>query len=32
MKATPATASELDRQLGLNEDVLRIKLLRRDEK
>lgn len=32
MKATPATAGELDRQLGLNEDVLRIKLLRRDEK
>ena len=32
MKATPAPASELDRQLSLNEDVLRIKLLRRDEK
>ncbi|WP_298889960.1 30S ribosomal protein S6 [uncultured Serinicoccus sp.] len=26
----PATAKELDRQLGLNESVLRTKLLRRD--
>lgn len=30
MTAEPATAQELDRQLGLNESVLRIKLLRRD--
>ncbi|MDY5585556.1 MAG: 30S ribosomal protein S6 [Arcanobacterium sp.] len=28
MTATPATAQELDRQLGLNETVLRTKLLR----
>lgn len=28
MKATPATAQELDRQLGLNEVILRTKLLR----
>lgn len=28
MKATPATAQELDRQLGLNESILRTKLLR----
>ncbi len=28
MTATPATAQELDRQLGLNESVLRTKLLR----
>ena len=28
MKATPETAKELDRQLGLNEDILRTKLLR----
>lgn len=28
MKATPATAQELDRQLGLNEAILRTKLLR----
>lgn len=30
MTAEPATAAELDRQLGLNETVLRTKLLRRD--
>ena len=30
--ATPATAKELDRQLGLNESVLRTKLMRVDEK
>lgn len=30
MSAEPATAQELDRQLGLNEAVLRTKLLRRD--
>ena len=30
MTAEPATAQELDRQLGLNEAVLRTKLLRRD--
>lgn len=29
--ATPATAKELDRQLGLNEVVLRTKVLRREE-
>jgi small subunit ribosomal protein S6 len=29
--ATPATAKELERQLGLNETVLRTKLLRPDE-
>ena len=28
LSATPATAQELDRQLGLNESVLRTKLLR----
>ena len=28
MKATPAIAGELDRQLGLNEAILRTKLLR----
>ena len=31
MTATPATAQELDRQLGLNEDILRTKLLRYEE-
>lgn len=30
MTTEPATAQELDRQLGLNESVLRTKLLRRD--
>ncbi len=30
MTAEPATAQELDRQLGLNESILRTKLLRRD--
>ncbi len=30
MTATPEQAKELDRQLGLNETVLRTKLLRRD--
>ena len=30
--ATSATAQELDRQLGLNESVLRTKLMRLDEK
>lgn len=30
MTATPALAQELDRQLGLNEAVLRTKLLRAD--
>ncbi|MFX0539036.1 30S ribosomal protein S6 [Ornithinimicrobium sp. Y1847] len=30
MTAEPATAQELDRQLGLNETVLRTKLLRRE--
>jgi small subunit ribosomal protein S6 len=30
--ATPATAKELDRQLGLNEVVLRTKVLRTDAK
>jgi small subunit ribosomal protein S6 len=30
MTAEPATAQELDRQLGLNESVMRTKLLRRD--
>ena len=29
--ATPATAKELDRQLGLNEVVLRTKVLRTDD-
>ncbi len=28
--STPATAKELDRQLGLNEAVLRTKILRTD--
>ncbi|KMY22768.1 small subunit ribosomal protein S6 [Actinobaculum suis] len=32
IKAKPATVQELDRQLALREDVLRTKLLRRDEK
>ncbi|MDO5673216.1 MAG: 30S ribosomal protein S6 [Actinomycetaceae bacterium] len=32
MKTTPDVAKELDRQLGLNEAVLRTKLLRRDAK
>ncbi len=31
-KASPATAKELDRQLGLNEVVLRTKVLRADAK
>jgi small subunit ribosomal protein S6 len=31
VKATPATVSELDRQLGLNEAVLRTKVLRTDK-
>ncbi len=30
--AEPATVSELDRQLGLNESVLRTKVLRREPK
>ncbi|QFG70015.1 30S ribosomal protein S6 [Ornithinimicrobium pratense] len=30
MTADPATAQELDRQLGLNESVMRTKVLRRD--
>ncbi|RIK14360.1 MAG: 30S ribosomal protein S6 [Acidobacteria bacterium] len=30
MTAEPSTAQELDRQLGLNESVLRTQLLRRD--
>jgi small subunit ribosomal protein S6 len=30
--AQPATVSELDRQLGLNESVLRTKVLRHDKK
>lgn len=30
--ANPATVSELDRQLGLNESVLRTKVLRTDSK
>jgi small subunit ribosomal protein S6 len=30
--AEPATVAELDRQLGLNESVLRTKVLRRDPK
>ena len=29
--STPATAQELDRQLGLNESVLRTKLMRADD-
>ncbi|HCX86227.1 MAG TPA: 30S ribosomal protein S6 [Micrococcales bacterium] len=32
MTATPALAQELDRQLGLNEAVMRTKLLRADER
>lgn len=32
MNATPATVNELDRQLSLNESVLRTKVLRKDEK
>jgi small subunit ribosomal protein S6 len=31
VKATPATVSELDRQLSLNEAVLRTKVLRTDK-
>lgn len=31
LTATPATVSELDRQLGLNETVLRTKVLRKDK-
>ncbi|GGK53844.1 30S ribosomal protein S6 [Nocardia camponoti] len=31
LTATPATVSELDRQLGLNETVLRTKVLRNDK-
>lgn len=31
LTATPATVSELDRQLGLNESVLRTKVLRHDK-
>lgn len=31
LKATPATVSELDRQLSLNESVLRTKVLRTDK-
>ena len=30
--STPATAKELERQLGLNESILRLKLLRPDAK
>ncbi|GEL19376.1 30S ribosomal protein S6 [Pseudonocardia asaccharolytica DSM 44247 = NBRC 16224] len=30
--AEPATVAELDRQLGLNESVLRTKVLRRDQR
>lgn len=30
MTAQPSTAQELDRQLGLNESVMRTKLMRRD--
>ena len=32
LTTTPAMAKEIDRQLGLNESVLRTKLLRRDAK
>ncbi|MDR7167864.1 small subunit ribosomal protein S6 [Nocardia kruczakiae] len=32
LTAEPATVSELDRQLGLNESVLRTKVLRQDKK
>lgn len=31
MRATPAMAKELDRQLSLNESVLRTKLLRKED-
>jgi small subunit ribosomal protein S6 len=31
VKAEPATVSELDRQLGLNESVLRTKVMRTDK-
>ena len=31
LKATPATVSELDRQLNLNESVLRTKVIRTDK-
>jgi len=31
VKAAPATVSELDRQLGLNESVLRTKVMRTDK-
>jgi small subunit ribosomal protein S6 len=31
INATPATVNELDRQLGLNESVLRTKVLRKDK-
>ena len=31
VKANPATVSELDRQLGLNESVLRTKVMRTDK-
>ena len=31
INATPATVAELDRQLGLNESVLRTKVLRHDK-
>lgn len=31
LKATPDTVNELDRQLGLNESVLRTKVLRRNK-
>ncbi|AZN30286.1 30S ribosomal protein S6 [Flaviflexus salsibiostraticola] len=31
MKATSATAQELDRQLGLNESIMRTKLLRKND-
>ncbi|MFB7877013.1 MULTISPECIES: 30S ribosomal protein S6 [unclassified Nocardia] len=31
LTATPATVNELDRQLGLNETVLRTKVLRNDK-
>ncbi|MET7770354.1 MULTISPECIES: 30S ribosomal protein S6 [Nocardia] len=31
LTATPATVNELDRQLGLNESVLRTKVLRHDK-
>ncbi len=31
LKATPATVAELDRQLGLNESVLRTKVLRHNK-